>query len=92
LEVFEAIQKRRSVRKYMDKEVPMELILKVLEAGRLAPSAHNSQPWHYIVVTDPEIKRKIAKVGDGLAFLKTRRWLLSDAATVRRHRTGTSLT
>ncbi|MEM3502922.1 MAG: nitroreductase family protein, partial [Nitrososphaeria archaeon] len=70
LDVFEAIQRRRSVRKYLDKEVPMELILKVLEAGRLAPSAHNSQPWHYIIVTDPEKRKKIAESGRWAGFLK----------------------
>jgi len=70
MDVFEAIQKRRSVRKYLDKEVPMELILKVLEAGRLAPSAHNSQPWHYIIVTDPEKRKKIAESGKWAGFLK----------------------
>lgn len=70
MNVFEAIQRRRSVRKYLDKEVPMELILKVLEAGRLAPSAHNSQPWHYIIVTDPEKRRKIAESGRWAGFLK----------------------
>lgn len=70
MEVFEAIQKRRSVRKYLDKEVPMELILKVLEAGRLAPSAHNSQPWHYIIVTDSDKRKKIAESGKWAGFLK----------------------
>ncbi|MGB9727828.1 MAG: nitroreductase family protein [Nitrososphaeria archaeon] len=70
MDVFEAIEKRRSVRKYLDKEVPMKLILKVLEAGRLAPSAHNSQPWHYIIVTDSEKRKKIAESGKWAGFLK----------------------
>jgi nitroreductase len=58
----EVIRKRRSIRKFKDDPVSDETLNKVLEAGRWAPSAGNTQPWHFIVVTDPDVKRRIAKV------------------------------
>jgi len=69
LEVFEAIQKRYSVRRYLKKNVPSDLMSKVLEAARLAPSASNRQPWHFIVVTDKEKKKKIAQSGRWAGFI-----------------------
>ena len=61
MDVFEAIQKRRSIRSYEPTPVPIEKLRKVLEAARLAPSAGNIQPWRFIVVLDPDKRRKIAK-------------------------------
>jgi len=58
-ELLKVIYGRRSVRSYEKKPVPDEVLKDILEAGRLAPSAHNRQPWHFIVVRDPEIKRKL---------------------------------
>jgi len=46
---------RRSVRKYKDKQVPEALVRRILEAGRFAPSAGNSQPWRFVVVRDREM-------------------------------------
>jgi nitroreductase len=51
MNVFEAIQKRRSIRKYKSDSVESEKLTKVLEAARLAPSAGNRQPCHFVVVT-----------------------------------------
>lgn len=53
--------KRYSVRNYKDTLVEKEKILQVLEAGRLAPSAVNFQPVHFIVITDNRIKNKVAE-------------------------------
>ncbi|MEM1563611.1 MAG: nitroreductase family protein [Candidatus Bathyarchaeia archaeon] len=61
MDVFEAVQARRSVRAYQPTPVPKEKLLRVLEAGRLAPSASNIQPWHFIVVTDAETRGKLAQ-------------------------------
>ncbi len=57
---MELVKTRRSVRKYSDKLVEREKIEICLEAARLAPSACNSQPWYFIVVDDPEVKKKVA--------------------------------
>lgn len=68
LEVFEAIEGRRSVRAYESRPVPDDVLMKVLETGRIAPSASNKQPWHFIVVKDPE-KRKALSDGKWAKFL-----------------------
>ena len=61
MDVFGAIQKRHSVRAYKSTPIPEEKLMKILEAGRLAPSASNIQPWHFIVVKDAEKRKKLAK-------------------------------
>ncbi|MCL4429693.1 MAG: nitroreductase family protein [Chloroflexi bacterium] len=68
MDVFEAIQERRSIRAYENKPVPREIMEKILEAGRLAPSAKNIEPWHFIAVTDAE-KRKALSGGTWAKFL-----------------------
>lgn len=45
-----SIYDRRSIRKYSDKQVPKEMIEQIIDAGRMAPSAKNRQPWRYIVL------------------------------------------
>ena len=61
MNVLEAIKNRRSIRSYLAKEVEAEKINLILEAGRWAPSASNKQAWHFIVVRDLEIRKKLAK-------------------------------
>jgi len=56
----ELVKKRRSVRTYLNKKIPREIIDQCLEAARLAPSACNVQPWSFIVIDNPELKNKIA--------------------------------
>ena len=59
MEAIEAIMGRRSIRRYTDKKIPEETITKLLKAAMNAPSAHNKQPWHFIVVDDRETMLKI---------------------------------
>jgi nitroreductase len=68
MDVFEAIKERRSIRSYQDKPVEREKMEKILEAGRLAPSAKNCEPWHFIAVTNAE-KRKTLSGGTWAKFL-----------------------
>jgi len=60
MDVFEAIQTRRSIRKYMEKPVGQKKLAKILEAVRLAPSAMNKQPYNLVVVTDNQTKEKLS--------------------------------
>lgn len=60
MELLEIIKGRRSVREYKSKAIPQELLDKILDAARWAPSAGNLQPWEIIVVQDNETKKKIA--------------------------------
>jgi F420 biosynthesis protein FbiB-like protein len=55
------LKRRRSIRKYLPKEVPLELIDLILEAARWAPSAHNAQPWRFFIVSKQEMKEKLAR-------------------------------
>jgi len=55
------MRNRRSIRKYKKQPIPIEEVLQVLEAGRLAPSGANQQPWTYILVTDSKLKQEIRK-------------------------------
>jgi nitroreductase len=69
MDVFEAIRIRRSIRKFRPKPIPDEKLEMILEAGRLAPSASNRQPWRFVVVKDPERKRILAKAADNQMFI-----------------------
>ena len=57
--VIDAIKHRRSIRAYDEKPVPKEALMAVIEAANEAPSAMNSQPWRFVVVEDPNAKRKL---------------------------------
>ncbi len=59
MDTFECIRKRRDIRSYIKKDVPDNIIGKVIEAGRLAPSAMNLQPWHFIVIKDKEMLKEL---------------------------------
>jgi nitroreductase len=60
MDTLQAIFARRSIRKYKDAPIPDEHLNQILEAARQAPSAGNRQPWHFIVVRDPEQRRRVA--------------------------------
>lgn len=57
--VYQLIIKRRSIRRFRPQKVPYELLEKAVNAGRLAPSAGNHQPWEYIIVDDEKLVPKI---------------------------------
>lgn len=58
---IELVQKRQSVRRFDPKPVEAEKLRLCLEAARLAPSASNAQPWHFIVVDEPGLKNQVAE-------------------------------
>jgi len=59
--MLKLIISRQSDRKYSDKQVEQEKLDRIIEAGRMAPSACNAQPWKFIIVTEPELVQKIAE-------------------------------
>jgi nitroreductase len=61
MDVYETIQKRRSIRKYKKQPVENEKIQKILDAARLGPSAANIQPCHLIAVSDPSTLKEAYK-------------------------------
>jgi nitroreductase len=69
MDVFEAVKRRRSTRAYESTSVPKEKLDRILEAARLAPSAGNVQPWHFIIVKNCEKRETLAKGGRYARFL-----------------------
>jgi len=69
MDCFEAIKVRRSIRSFTKEPVPQEDILKILKAGRLAPSAGNLQPCYFIVVTDPQQIQRLQEAALGQAHV-----------------------
>jgi len=61
MEFKDIIQKRRSVREFTDESVSDEKLRRVLEAGRLAPSASNRQAWKFVVVKDTNKRKALAQ-------------------------------
>jgi len=61
MDLFDAIAGRKSIRRYKQTPVPDADIKKILEAGRLAPSANNTQPWKFIVIKDRALLKKMAE-------------------------------
>ncbi len=69
MEFYEVIRRRLSVRAYKPDPVPEEVLKRILEAARLAPSAKNYQPWKFIVVTDGKIRQELVPACRGQAFI-----------------------
>ncbi len=67
--VWEAIQKRFSVRQYQERPVESEKLDRVLEAARLAPSAGNRQEWRFVVVTDADMRSALVAAANGQRFV-----------------------
>lgn len=64
------VQKRRSIRRFLEKPVEKENILACIDAARLAPSADNVQPWRFLIVDDPTLKEKVGKeIFSGIYFI-----------------------
>ena len=59
IEFLKMIKSRRTVREFSDKIVPMDVIKNIIKAASSAPSGANKQPWHFVVVRDSDLKRKI---------------------------------
>jgi nitroreductase len=69
MDVFDAIEGRKSIRAYKPDEVEDEKLSKVLEAVRLAPSASNRQEWKFVVVKDRDTRRRLAATTYGQKFV-----------------------
>ena len=69
MDAMQAILERRSVRKYRKEPIPAEDLRQILEAGHQSPSAANRQPWHFVIVSDPEQKQRVAQACNGQMWL-----------------------
>jgi len=57
--IYEKIKERRTIRKYLDKDVPREILIKCVDAARLSPSAANLQPLKYVIVDDKKLLKEV---------------------------------
>ena len=69
MDFYEVVRTRRSVRSYRRDPIPEEVLRRVLEAARVAPSGSNRQPWKFILVRDEELKQKMVSVCNHQGFL-----------------------
>jgi nitroreductase len=65
MDVFKAIEDRRSIRKYKSAEVEQDKIDKILESARIAPSAANRQEWKFLVVTNGDTRKNLVEACNG---------------------------
>jgi len=71
LETWDAIRARRNVREFDERPLPGEDLERILEAGRRAPSSRNWQPWDFVLVTEREQLKQLAKVWRGAGHVAT---------------------
>ena len=70
MDVYEAIKGRRSVRTFKSDDVSPEIVEKLIDAARRAPSAGNIQPWEFIIVRESGIKRSLVDAASGQSFIE----------------------
>lgn len=80
---MEIIEKRRSIRKYKDSPIDDELIKKLIKSASLAPSGSNTQPWHFIIVDDADLRKKIAKVSHNQSWMVSAPVIIICVADIR---------
>lgn len=69
MDVYECIRTRRTVREFKPDPVPEEVVYKILQAARWAPSSSNSQPWHFIVVKDRATLEAMGRIATQGSFI-----------------------
>ena len=69
MDVYEAIRTRRSVRAYRPDPIPEDVLERILDAGRMAPSAANKQSWKFVVVRDADLRSRLAAAAHNQSFV-----------------------
>ena len=70
METLEAIKKRRSTREFSRKPLEKEKLEKIIEAAGAAPTARGIEPWEFIIVSEPETRKKISDIAENGRFIK----------------------
>ncbi|HEX2971095.1 MAG TPA: nitroreductase family protein [Tepidisphaeraceae bacterium] len=71
MDALAAIAARHSTREFTDKSIPKPTLEQIIDAGRLAPTARNEQPWEFVVVTDRTLLQRVANATDYGRFIAT---------------------
>jgi len=69
MEFYDVIRTRRSIRSYRPDPIPEEVLQRVLESARIAPSGSNRQPWRFVIVKDEKIKKRMVAVCGDQRFI-----------------------
>jgi len=69
MDSLEILKTRRSIREYADKEIAKDILEKMVDAGRFAPTARNVQPWEFIMITQAPTLKKLAELAENGRFL-----------------------
>jgi nitroreductase len=71
MDIYEAVLTRKSVRAFTNQDIPEDVLRRVLEAGRHAPSANNFQEWRFVVVRDAQSRAKLSRAACRQSFVAT---------------------
>ena len=69
MDVFDAVRTLLAIRSYQKKPIPDALVRRIVEAGRLTGSGMNRQPWHFVVIRDPESLRKLGAMASSGSYV-----------------------
>lgn len=69
MDAIECMKTRRSIRVFLDQPIPRTVVEDIVDCGRLAATANNLQPWVFIAVEDPKLRKQIADVTDWGKFI-----------------------
>jgi len=69
MDALEVLKKRRSVREYLDQEIPKDVLEKIIEIARFAPTARNVQPWEFVVITQTGMLKKFSELAENARFM-----------------------
>lgn len=85
MDIYETICLRKSVRSYKDRDVPEEILSRILNAARLAPSASNRQEWRFVVVRDRPARERLCRAGSNQVFIAQAPLVLACCAQTDNH-------
>ncbi|HOA77632.1 MAG TPA: nitroreductase family protein, partial [Thermosynergistes sp.] len=83
-EVLEVIKRRRSIRKYLPDQIKDEELNTILEAAIFAPSGHNEQPWHFLVIQDKELIDRMSEKAKEAMTRSDIDWIVKIGQNTRR--------
>jgi nitroreductase len=84
VDAFLAVASKREVRGYSDRPVPDAAVRRILEAGRIAGSSRNRQPWRFLVVGDPGVRERVAEAVFAPGSVRGAALVVAVAVAVRR--------
>lgn len=70
MDAIKCLKERRCVRTYLDKEIPKSVLKDIVDCARLAPTARNTQPWQFVVITDRETLLRMGEISTHGKFIK----------------------